>query len=140
MIHLKNISTRWFLLISSICYNKTILFQLVAFKIHAIIKTAYCVNWLPWTSSGSSHWEVFLEIDLNQKTLKFYTSWEHWKSQCRSTIRKHAVMEQAMNVNTDIFVKNIFNPFHGTEEDQRLPDVFRGHWKRPVTWNELRVI
>ena len=95
MIHLKNISTLWFLLISSICYNKTILFQLVAFKIHAIIKTAYCVNWLPWTSSGSSHWEVFLEIDLNQKTLKFYTSRMHWKNQCRSTIRKHAVMEQA---------------------------------------------
>ena len=35
MIHLKNISAQWFLLISNMCYNgKNVhLFQLVAFKI-----------------------------------------------------------------------------------------------------------
>ena len=65
--------------------------RLVVFQIHAIIKTA-CFNWLPWRSTRSSHWEVFLEINLNQKTLKFYTSWVHWKNQCRSTVRKHALL------------------------------------------------
>ena len=29
---------------------------------------------MPWTSTRSNHWEVFLEINFNQKTLKFYTS------------------------------------------------------------------
>ena len=36
--------------------KKVYLFQLVAFKIGAIIK---CVNWLSWTSTGSSHRCVF---------------------------------------------------------------------------------
>ena len=57
-------------------------------KTHAIIKTAYYFNWLPWISTGSSHWEVFVEINLNQKTLKFYTSWVHWKNQCRLTVSR----------------------------------------------------
>ena len=79
-----------------ICYNKKgLLFQLVAYKIYAIIKTIYCFNWLPWTSTRYCHWEVFLEISLNQKTLKLYTSGVHWKNQSRSTIKSHAVMEQA---------------------------------------------
>ena len=43
------------------------------------LKTVYCFGWLPWTSTRSSHGEVFLEINLNQKTLKFYTSWVHCK-------------------------------------------------------------
>ena len=92
------------------------MFQLVSFKIHAIIKTAYCFNWLPWTSTRSSHWEVFLEINLNQKTLKFYTSWVHWKNQCRLTVRKYALLwnKYKYQHSGDIFVKNIFNPFHGT--------------------------
>ena len=91
------------------------MFQLVAFKIHAIIKTVYCFNWLPWTFTGSSHWEVFLEINLIQKTLKFYTSWVHWKNQCRSTVRKHALLwnKHEYQHYVDTFVKNIFNPFHG---------------------------
>ena len=91
------------------------MFQLVVFKIHAIIKTAYCLSWLPWTSTGSSHWEVFFEINLYQKTPKFYTSWVHWKNQCRSTVRKHALLWNKLEYQYfDIFVKNIFNPFHGT--------------------------
>ena len=92
------------------------MFRLLAFKIHTIIKKAYCFNWLPWTYTRSSHWEVFLEINLNQKTLKFYTSWVHWKNQCRSTVRKHALLwnKQGYQHSTDIFVNNIFNLFHGT--------------------------
>ena len=87
------------------------MFRLLAFKIHTIIKKAYCFNWLPWTYTRSSHWEVFLEINLNQKTLKFYTSWVHWKNQCRSTVRKHALLwnKQGYQHSTDIFVNNIFN-------------------------------
>ena len=38
MIHLKNTSTQWFLLIQYICYNKKSLFQLVAFKVYAVTK------------------------------------------------------------------------------------------------------
>ena len=59
-----------------------------------LIGGVYCFNWLLWTSTGSSHWEVFLEINLNKKTLTFYTFRVHWKNRCRSTVRKHAVMEQ----------------------------------------------
>ena len=99
----------------SICYNKTIFFQLVVFKIHAVINTAYCFNWLPWTSTRSSHWEVFLEINLNQKTLKFYTSWVHWKNQCRSTVRKHTLLWNKHEYqHFDTSVKNICNPYYGT--------------------------
>ena len=129
--------------------QKVYLFQLVAFKIYAIIKTVYGFNWLSWTPTGSSYWEAFLEINLNQKTLKFYTSWKHWKNQCRSTVRKHARLWNKNEYQhiTDIFLKNIFNPFHGlfytswnTSEKQRFLDVFRAHWKIPVPWNGLRVI
>ena len=86
------------------------MFQLVFFNIHAI-KKVYCFNWLPWT--GSSHWEVFLEISLIQKTMKFYNSWVHWKNQCRSTVRKHALLwnKHKYQHSADIFVKNILNPF-----------------------------
>ena len=62
MIHLKNTSTQWFFIIWNIYYNKKVyLFQLVAFKIYAIMKRVYCFHWLPWASSGSSHWWVFLK-------------------------------------------------------------------------------
>ena len=136
IIHLKSTPTQWFWLIWNIWYNKKSLFQLVVYKIYATIKTVYCFNWLPWTFTGSSRWEVFLEINLNQKTLKFYTFWVHWKNQCWSTVRKHALLcnkheyqrqcrstvrKHALLCNkheyqhsTDIFIKNIFNPFPGT--------------------------
>ena len=39
MIHLKNTSTHWFYILQ---LKKCLLFQRVAFKIHAIIKTVYC--------------------------------------------------------------------------------------------------
>ena len=99
-IRLKNTSTQWFLLVRYICYDKKV----------------YCLNWLPWTSTRSSHLEVFLEINLNQKTLKLFTSWMHWKSQCRSTIRKCALLwnKHEYYHYADIFVKNIFNPFDVT--------------------------
>ena len=92
------------------------MFQLLVFKIYAIIKTVYYFNWLPWTFTGSSHWEVFLEINLIQKKLKFYTSWVHRKNQCRSTVRKQALLwnKHEYQHSADIFVKNIFNPFPGT--------------------------
>ena len=92
------------------------MFQLVVFKIYAILKTVYSFSWLPWTFSGSCHWEVFLEINLIQKTLKIFTSWVHWKNQCRSTVRKHALLwnKHEYQHSADICVKNIFNPFPGT--------------------------
>ena len=127
------------------------MFQLVVFKIYAIIKTVYCFNWLPWIFTGSSHREVFLEINLIQKTLKFYTSWVHWKNQCRSTVRKNDLLwnKHEYQHSADIFVKNIFNhllalvffyTFRNTSEKLKFPDVFREHWKRAVPWNWLRVI
>ena len=111
------------------------MFQQVTFKICVII-TVYCINWLPWTSTGSSDWEVFLEMNLTQKTLQIYTPKMHWKNQCRSTIRKHALLwdKHKYQYPTDIFVKNIFNPFNGTGlflyylkyiRSQRFPNVFR---------------
>ena len=130
------------------------MFKLVAFKIHAILKRA-CFNWLPWTSTGSSHCEMFLEINLNQKALKFFTSWMHWKNQCKSTLRKHAVMEQALMSTLAYLLKissthfmtlkffytswNTSETSWNTSENQMFPDLFKGHWRRPVPWNGLRV-
>ena len=117
---------------------------------YAII-AVYCFNWLPWTSTGSSHWEVFPEINLTQKTLKFYTSKVHGTNQWRSTIRKHALLwnKHKNQDSADIFVKNTFNPFHGIGlflyylkfiKNQSFPDVFREHHERTVPWNRLRII
>ena len=82
---------------------------------YVIIK-AVCFSGLSWTSTGSSQWEMFLENYLNQKTLKLYITWMHWKKQCRLTIRKHALSwnKHEYQHYPDKFVKNIFNPFHGT--------------------------
>ena len=80
-----------------------------------MIKTVYCFNWLPRTFTGGSHWEVFLEIKLIQKASKFSTFWVHWKNQCRSKVRKYALLwnKHEYQHSADIFVKNIFNLFHG---------------------------
>ena len=121
------------------------LFQLVFFKIYAIIKTGYCFNWLLWTFTGSILILISL-INLIQKSLKFYTSWVHWKNQCRSIVRKHALLWNKHEYQhfAYIFVRNIFNPFPGTGVFlyflKYIPNVFKGHWKRPVPWNWLRVI
>ena len=90
---------------------KKSLFQLVGFKIYAIMKLFQLVA----MSIYQNHWEVFLEINFNQKTLTVYTSWVHWKNQCRLTVWEHAVLwnklYQQYQHSTHIFVKNIFNPF-----------------------------
>ena len=68
---------------------------------------------MPWTSAGRSYWEVFCEINSNQKTLKIYTSWAHWEKQCRSTKREHLLLWiKHKYYFADVFVKNIFNLFH----------------------------
>ena len=133
--------------------KKVYLFQLVALEICAIMKTVYCFNWLPWASAGSSHWEVFLEIKLNQKTFKFYTSWVHWKNQCRSNVRKYALLRNKHEYqhSADIFVKNIFNQFPGFGlflyfmKYIRKPEVswyFQGalKWNVNVPWNKSHLI
>ena len=94
----------WFLLIKNIFYNKkSLLFQLVAFKIYAIIQTVCCLNWLRWTPTRNSESEVSFD------------SWVHWKNQCRSTMTRHALLRNKYDYqdSVDIFVKSIFNPFHG---------------------------
>ena len=109
------------------------MFQLVVFKIYAITKAVHCFSWLAWIFTGTSHWEVFLGINLIPKTLKFYTSWVHWKNWCRSTLRKHALLwnKHEYQQSADIFVNNIFNPFPGTDlflyvlEYVRKPEVSR---------------
>ena len=52
------------------------MFRLATFKICAMIKTVYYFNWLPFTYTRSGYREMFLEINLNQETLKLYTSRE----------------------------------------------------------------
>ena len=128
------------------------MFQLVVCKIDAIMKIVYCFNWLPWISTGRSHWKVFLDTNLNQKTLTLYTSWMHWKKQCRSTVKKHALLwnKHEYQYSAHIFVKNIFNPFYGTglslyflkyiRKPPELSWCFQEAWKRLWPWNGLRVI
>ena len=107
---------------------------------------------MSWTFTRSKHWQVFLEINLNQRTLKLYTSQLNWKNQCRLTIRKYANLwkKHKYQHSVDMFVTNIFNSFHmtlasfytpwNTSEKRRFPNVFWGHRKTPVSWNGLKVI
>ena len=133
-------------------FNKeSLLFQLVRFKIYAIIKTVYSFNWLLRRSAESIYWNVFLKINRNQKTIKLYTTWDHWYNWRRLTIRKHALLwnKYQYQHSADIFVKIIVNPFMAlvslytpwnTSEKQRFSDNFREHRKRPVLSKALRVI
>ena len=94
---------------------KSLLFQLFAFKIYAIIKTVFCFNWLPLTSTGSSHWGVpwnqlkseNIEILYLLWALKELVQMDYKKACC--VMEKHECQHSV-----EIFVKNIFNPFHGT--------------------------
>ena len=94
------------------------MFQLVAFKINAIIKPVYCFNWLPWTSAGSSQWKVFLKINFNLIR-------KHWNFIPLPCIEKSSVdwpwesmlcyeTSPEYQYSAEMFVENIFNPFHIT--------------------------
>ena len=103
------------------------------------MKRVYCFVWLPWTSVGRCHWEEFLEMNLNQKTLKLYTSWVRWKNRCRSTVRKHALLWkkhehqqftdnwQLLKISlTHFMALDFFYASWNISENQSFPDVFRG--------------
>ena len=89
---------------------------------------------MSWTSTRSSHWEMFHEINLNLKTLKLCTSWEHWKNQCRSTARKQVLLwnNHEYQHSADICLKYLQLISCIWSFPTSFPDVFRGHWKRPV--------
>ena len=89
-------------LINSKCM---LLFQLVSFKIYVIIKIFYFFNW----STKSSCSDMFVEININQKTFNLYTSLVDWKNQCRSTIRKHAMLW--ININFSIVLTYLLETF-----------------------------
>ena len=72
------------------------------------------------------------------------------KELCKSTIRKHALLwnKHEYQHTPDMFVKNIFNPFYDTRlflyslkyiRKSKVSWCFRGHRKRPVSWNRLRI-
>ena len=101
---------------------------------------------MSWASTGSSHWKVFLQIKLDQESLKLYTSWVHWKNQCRSTKRLHTRLWKIMNTNILLtyLLKSSLTHFMALvsffipgniSENQRFPNVFRGNRKRPIPWN-----
>ena len=75
----------------SLIIKKSVCFNWFSLK-YMLTKKVCCFNLLPWTFTDSSHWEVFFEINLIKKTLKFYIFWVHWKNQCRSIVRKHALL------------------------------------------------
>ena len=114
--------------------------QMVVFKIYPIIKTL-CFNFLPWISNRSSYWELFLEINLNQKILKLYTSWVHWKNQCILTIGQHALLwnNHEYQNSADMFLKNIFNKVHDTDLFSYSLKYIRkpeGSWWFQVAWED----
>ena len=124
--------------------KKTYLFQLLFFEIYAIIKKVYCFNWSIWASTGTSHWEVFLEINLNWKTLKFYISCVYWNADamqidCKKAYSvlwcKHEHQNSALTYCSNYLQHGIgiFLYFLKDIENQRFPDVFWGYWKRPVS-------
>ena len=75
---------------------------------------------------------------------------EHWKNQCRSTIRKHALLWSKYKCNILLFLLKIYLLTHflplvsfytpwNPSENQRFPDVFRRFRKRLEVWNGLRL-
>ena len=141
----------FFHFLKTILNEKKLLFQLVPFKIYTIMKTVSCFIWLPWASTRSSHWDVFLEINLNQKILKLYSIWVHWKNQCRLTIRKHALLwnkheyqhsaDDLLKISlTHFLALESFYTLLNTSENQSFPDLVRRHREKPVPWNRLKVI
>ena len=104
--YLKTILNQWLLLIYNIGYNKkSLLLQLVACNIYAILKTVYCFNWSQ---------EDLLEADTKRCFLMQVKSENietvHWKSQWRPTIKKHALLwnKNEYQHSADISVKNQF--------------------------------
>ena len=137
-----------------ICLIKENIDQVIFINLKYTIKkkftlsTGCCFNWLPWTSTGSSHREMFLEINLNQETLKLYTSCLYWKKQYRSTIRKHALLygkHECQHSVLKIFMTHFmalvsFYTSWNISENYRFSYILKGHRKRAVPWNGLRII
>ena len=114
MICLMNTPTsgfNWFKIYFTI--KKCLLLWLVTFKINAIIITVYCLNLLPWTSNRSSHWKLFVEINLYQKTLKLYTSLCALKEPGQIDYKKIKVC-YGMSMNSSIQLIYLLNHFMET--------------------------
>ena len=114
MIHGKNTSAQWFLLTQNICHNKkSWLFQLVAFKIYAVVNRSSLLFQLvvmniyrkqslrdvPWNQLKSDNIETLYLLSALKRPVQ-----NDYKIAC-------FVMEEAWT-SAGIFVKNIFNPFH----------------------------
>ena len=112
MIRLKNTLTQLFLGSGfcwfKICYNKKLLFQLIAFKIHLIISLFQLVAMniyrkpslrrAPWNQLKSGNIETLCLLSTLERTgVDRLLLWS-----------KHEYQHSA-----DIFVENIFNLFHG---------------------------
>ena len=129
MIHGKNKSTQWF--------------QVGTFKIYAIAnRSSLLLLLLQWISTWSILRQVFLEVNLNKKTLKLYTSWKCWKNQCRSimlyygtSMNINILVKYLLNISLIQFVAlvSFYTPWN-VSENQGFPDVFRGHhsWAPPL--------
>ena len=55
---------------------------------------------------------MFLEISLNKKNIEILYLLSRLKEPVHINYKKACCYEARMHVNNDIFVKNIFNPFH----------------------------
>ena len=130
------------------------MFQIVAFKIHAIIKTVYCFKWLPWTSTGNSHYWL-KGVPWNQlKSENIETS--HLPSALKEPLQIDYILNMlcygtSMNINilltyllktslTHFMILACFDTPWNTLENQRFANVSRGHRNRPVPWHELKFI
>ena len=121
-------------------WKKFICFKLLPLKIYAIIKTVYCFNWLPWKSTRSSHWEVFLEINFNQKHWNFIPLVCIKRTSADLPEERMLCYGTSMNINilltcllktclTHFMAMVFYYTSWNTSETQRFPDDFRGHWK-----------
>ena len=134
------------------CNKKSLLFQLVVFKRYAIIKTVLLFQLV----AMNNYWKQSLRCvpwnQLKSENIETLYLLSSQKNHCRSAIRKDALLwnKHEYQHSADIFVKNtllahfmalasFYTPWN-ILENQRFPDVFRGHRKRPVSWNGLKVI
>ena len=124
------------------------MFHLVAFQVYAIAKIVYYFNLLSWTSTGSSHRGVPWNQLKVRKNWNFIISWVHWMKQCRSIIRKHALLwnnHEYQHSALTYLLKTSLTHFMAlvtfstpwNTENQRFFNAFREHRKRPLSWNVL---
>ena len=127
----------------------SLMFQLAAFHIYAIIKNSLfqlvamsiyrkqLLRGVPWNQLKSENTKTLYLLSALKEPVPIYK-----KARCYGTsMNTNILLTYLLKISLIIFITLIpFYTLWNTSENQRLPDVFRVYRKRPAPWNGLRVI